>query len=121
AGSQPLVPRVNLDRQLVKLAPQVGRPESYFANLIERQIKALESVKTPETARLVDDVLIQLERTEKDYGQLELDLVKGGDSKIIISAMINNFQTRIDLLREVSIQIENIKNLKSQRDESISI
>ena len=120
-GYQLLVPRLNLDRQLVKMAPEVGRTEFYFANLIERQIKELESEKTPETARLVDDVLIQLERMEKDYGQLELDLIKGGDSKIIISAMINNFQTRIDLLREVSIQIENIKNLKSQHDESISI
>lgn len=120
-GYQLLGPRPSVDQQLVKMAPEVGRTQFYFANLIERQVKELHSEKTPETARLVDDVLIQLERMEKDYRQLELDLVQGGDSKIIISAMINNFQTRIDLLREVSVQIENIKNLKSQHDESITI
>lgn len=120
-GLQLLGPNPSLERQLVNMAPEVGRTEFYFANLIERQVKELQSEKTPETARLVDDVLVQLERMEKDYKQLELDLVQGGDSKIIISAMINNFQTRIDLLREVSAQMENIKNLKSQRNESTTI
>ena len=118
---QVLRPAPTLEQQLVKMAPEVGRTEFYFASLIERQVKELEAEKSPSTARLVDDALAQLKRMEKDYGQLELDLVGGGDSKIIIHAMINNFQTRIDLLREVSLQIENIKNLNSQHDESATI
>ena len=65
--------------------------------------------------------MTQLQRLNKDYETLEKDLVNGGDSKIIMSAMITNFQTRIDLLKEVLSQIENIKNLKSQNDESFTI
>jgi len=65
--------------------------------------------------------LAQLHRLENDYKDMEEDLVNGGDSKMILSAMITNFQTRIELLKEVLSQIENIKNLKSQNDESFTI
>ena len=81
----------------------------------------MKEEKTPETAQLVDDTLAQLAKLDKDYQTLEQDLVDGGDSKIILSAMITNFQTRIDLLKEVLSQIENIKNLKTQNDESFTI
>lgn len=115
-GTQP-----NIKQQVVKIAPEVSQTEFYFANLIEQQVEVLKEEKTPETAQLVDDTLTQLQRLDKDYQTLEQDLVNGGDSKIILSAMITNFQTRIDLLKEVLSQIENIKNLKSQNDESFTI
>src|SRR5690606_30112728 len=117
-GQQILWPRPSLEQKLVQLAPEVGRSETYFANLIEHRVKELKADRTPDTARLVDDALGQLKRMEQDYRQLELDLLGGGDSKLIIGAMINNFQTRIDLLKEVSLQMENIKNLNSQQNES---
>ena len=41
--------------------------------------------------------------------------------KIILNAAINNFQTRIDLLNYVLRQVENIKNLKQNNDENLSI
>ncbi|WP_127136988.1 hypothetical protein [Flagellimonas oceanensis] len=120
-GYQAFGPQPNIKQQVVKIAPEVSQTEFYFANLIEQQVEVLKEEKTPETAQLVDDTLTQLQRLDKDYQTLEQDLVNGGDSKIILSAMITNFQTRIDLLKEVLSQIENIKNLKSQNDESFTI
>ena len=120
-GYQAFGPQPNIKQQVVKIAPEVSETEFYFANLIEQQVEELKEEKTPETAQLVDDTLAQLQRLDKDYQSLEQDLVEGGDSKIILSAMITNFQTRIDLLKEVLSQIENIKNLKTQNDESFTI
>ena len=120
-GYQAFGPQPNIKQQVVKIAPEVSQTEFYFANLIEQQVEVLKEEKTPETAQLVDDTLTQLQRLDKDYQTLEQDLVNGGDSKIILSAMITNFQTRIDLLKEVLSQIENIKNLKTQNDESFTI
>ncbi|MDF0717533.1 hypothetical protein PY092_15320 [Muricauda sp. 334s03] len=120
-GYQAFGPQQSIKQQVVKIAPEVSQTEFYFANLIEEQVEVLKDEKTPETAQLVDDTLAQLQRLDKDYQTLEQDLVNGGDSKIILSAMITNFQTRIDLLKEVLSQIENIKNLKSQNDESFTI
>ncbi|MEC7263911.1 MAG: hypothetical protein VXW38_09240 [Bacteroidota bacterium] len=120
-GYQAFGPTLSLKEQVVEIAPEVSKTEFYFANVIEQQVQQLKDEKSPETAQLVDDTLAQLQRLQKDYKSLEQDLVNGGDSKIIMNAMIINFQTRIDLLKEVLSQIENIKNLKSQKDESFII
>ena len=56
-----------------------------------------------------------------NYKVLEQDLLNGGNSKLILSAMITNFQTRIDLLQDVLDQVENIKNLKNYNDENYTI
>ena len=120
-GYQAFGPKPSIKQQVTKIAPEVSQTEFYFANLIEEQVEEMKEEKTPETAQLVDDTLAQLAKLDKDYQTLEQDLVDGGDSKIILSAMITNFQTRIDLLKEVLSQIENIKNLKTQNDESFTI
>ncbi|WP_422861104.1 hypothetical protein [Flagellimonas sp. W118] len=110
-----------LKEQVVEIAPEVSKTEFYFANLIEEQVQQLKDVKSPETAKLVDDTLLQLQKLENNYQTLEQELVNGGNSKIILNAMITNFQTRIDLLKEVLTNIENIKNLKSYNDENFTI
>ncbi|GMN11831.1 hypothetical protein MTsPCn9_12010 [Croceitalea sp. MTPC9] len=115
-NSQPTI-----KEQVVEISPEVSKTEFYFASLIEEQIQELKNEKSPETARLVDDTLLQLNKLEGDYMKLEQDLIKGGNSKIILNAMIINFQTRIDLLKEVLNNIEDIKNLKSNNDANFTI
>ena len=111
----------SIEEQVVEISPEVSQTEFYFASLIEEQVQQLKDEKSPETAQLVDDTLLQLKKLEKDYKNLERDLVNGGDSKIILNAMIFNFQTRIDLLKDVLSQIETIKNLKLYNDENFTI
>jgi len=65
--------------------------------------------------------MAQLTKLEINYKKLEQDLIGGGNSKLILSAMITNFQTRIDLLQEVMDKIENIKTFKNYDDENITI
>ena len=111
----------SIKEQVVEIAPEVSKTEFYFASLIENQVQQLKKEKSPETAKLVDDTLLQLNKLEGDYQKLEQDLLNGGNSKIILNAMIINFQTRIDLLKEVLNNIEEIKNLKSYNDANITI
>ncbi|WP_209405487.1 hypothetical protein [Pseudozobellia sp. WGM2] len=100
-----------IEEQVAEISPEVSKTEFYFTSLIEQQIDKLEKENSPETKRLVEDAMLQLEKLEKNYTQLEDDLLNGGNSKLILSAMIKNFQTRIDLLQEVLDKIENIKQL----------
>ncbi len=111
----------SIDQQVAEIAPEVSQTEFYFASLIEEQVKQLEKESTPETKKIIDDTMIQLQRLETNYKMLEQDLLNGGNSKLILSAMINNFQTRIDLLQDVLHQVENIKNLKNYNDENYTI
>src|SRR5680860_252283 len=105
-----------LDQQVAEISPEASRTQFYFAGLIEEQVKALESENTPQTRQIIDDTLLQLGKLESDYARLEQDLINGGNSKLLLSAMITNFRTRIDLLQDVLNKIESIKNLKSYDD-----
>ena len=110
-----------VEARVAEISPEASQTHFYFANLIEQQVKELEQQSTPETKAIIDDTMLQLQKLEEDYNKLETDLLNGGDSKLILSAMIMNFQTRIDLLQEVMNQIDTIKNLKSYNDENFTI
>lgn len=107
--------------KVAEISPEVSKTEFYFANLIEQQVRELESKSSPETEKIIADTMTQLKKLETNYLQLEQDLLNGGNSKLILSAMITNFQTRIDLLQDVLNQIETIQTLKDYNDENITI
>lgn len=113
-------PTPSLQQQVSKISPEITNTEYYFASLIEEQVKNMQSKSTPETQKLIADTLIQLRTLDTDYKKMEQDLLNGGNSKLILSAMITNFQTRIALLNEVLEQIEEIKILKNYKDENIT-
>ena len=120
-GWQLVDSKPTIKEQVVEIAPEVSETEFYFASLIEEQVQLLKKEDAPETAKLVADTLAQLEKLESDYRALEQELVNGGNSKLLLNAMITNFQTRIDLLQEVLDNIETIKNLKPQDDANFTI
>ena len=111
----------SLEKQVAQISPEVSRTEFYFASLIEQQVSQLISEGTPETRQIIDDTMVQLKKLENNHSLLEKDLIKGGNSKLILSAMITNFQTRIDLLQDVLDKIETIKNLKNYDNATITI
>ncbi|TLF43048.1 hypothetical protein [Maribacter aurantiacus] len=118
-------PRLDLNKsieeQVAEISPEVANTQFYFASLIEQQVKELEAEETPETRKIISDTMDQLKKLEQDYKMLENELLNGGNSKLILSAMITNFQTRIDLLNDVLNQIETIKNLKNYDDANYTI
>jgi hypothetical protein len=110
-----------LEERVAKISPEVSQSQLYFTSLIEEQVKQLESESTPKTKQMIDDTMLQLKKLETDYRALEQDLLKGGNSKLILSAMITNYQTRIDLLQEVTDKIENINESNTYNDENLTI
>jgi len=115
------IPVKTTTEQITEIAPEVTETKFYFASLINEQVKELKKEDAPETKQIVDDTLLQLKKLEKDYTKLEQNLINGGSTKLILSAIITNFQTRIDLVKEVMKQIDTIKNLKQYNDEKFTI
>ncbi|MFX0557671.1 hypothetical protein ACOCEA_12795 [Maribacter sp. CXY002] len=111
----------SIEEQVAEISPEVSNTQFYFASLIEEQVKELEAEEAPETKQIIADTLNQLATLQMDYKSLEKDLLSGGNSKLILSAMITNYQTRIDLLSDVMQQIENIKTLKNTENANLTI
>ncbi|MFD1096180.1 DUF4179 domain-containing protein [Salegentibacter chungangensis] len=103
---------------LASVSPEMKETQNFYTNLIEAELHTLQEEKTPETEVIVEDALAQMEKLETEYSKLKKDLLKSGKDKRVIYAMISNFQQRIDLLKNVLEQIENIKNLKTQQNEN---
>lgn len=120
-GIQVFNQKPSIQEQVVEIAPQISQTEFHFASLVEEKVQELKSLRSQENEQLVDDTLKQLVKLESNYKKLEQDLINGGNDKIILNAMIINFQTRIDLLKEVLNNIEEIKNLKSNNDANFTI
>ncbi len=113
--------KTTMEERVAEISPEVSNAQFHFASLIEQQVKELKAEDSPETQKIIADTMSQLSNLKTDYELLEEELIQGGNSKLILSAMITNFQTRIDLLNDVLTQIETIKNLKNQNDENFTI
>ncbi|MCC4213229.1 DUF4179 domain-containing protein [Leeuwenhoekiella parthenopeia] len=101
---------------LAAVSPEMAKTKDFFTKTIEEELYNINEARTPETQKLVDDALKQLEILEKDYQELADDLSMSGEDKRVIYAMIANFQARIDLLNTVLEKIESIKKFNTLKN-----
>lgn len=104
---------------LADVSPEMQQTQEFFTKSIERELFTIQQEVTPETQAIVDNALVQIKNLEKQYETLKDDLVESGQDKRVIYAMIDNFQTRIDLLEQVLEHIDAIKNLNELRPQEI--
>jgi hypothetical protein len=102
---------------LAGISPEMAETQSYFLLTINQEIARLDSYRSPQTELLIEDALQQLDRLDGEYQKLKTELIKSGNDKRVISAMIQNFQSRIDLLEQVLGMAEELKNLKFNENE----
>lgn len=111
----------DLQERVNEISPEASKSAYYFTNVIELQVRELEASQTPETAPLVRSALSQIADLEADYSRLEQELVSGGNTQLVLKAMITNFQTRIDLLTDVLEQVNEFKLLNTQNNEEVNL
>ncbi|WP_054851169.1 hypothetical protein [Olleya sp. ITB9] len=105
-------------KDLASISPQLAETQNFFSNTIAFELNKLNTEKSPETQKLVNDALTRLEQLETEYQNLKLNLIESGEDQRVIYAMITNFQNRIDLLQSTLLQIEEVKNLKQNSYET---
>ncbi|MBL7473188.1 hypothetical protein [Robertkochia sediminum] len=109
---------VQQNNSAIEADPEFAKTENYFASVLKTEIEKLEAENDPIAKKLVDDTMLQLGKLEADYAKLKEAVDQPGDQKLILHAMITNFQTRINLLQDVLNKIEEIKNLKNDNYEN---
>ena len=103
--------------ELATISSEMEDTQNYFITTIEKELEAIEKERNKDTEQLISDALDQLNKLETQYQNLTLELKESNEDKRVIYAMISNFQQRIDVLQDLLIQIENIKQLKKQNNE----
>ena len=103
---------------LASVSPEMEETQDFFTATIENELKKLNDERSPLTEQIINDALEQVQLLETDYQNLKTDLNESGSDQRVIYAMISNFQRRIDILNTVLEQIETIKELKINTDET---
>jgi hypothetical protein len=104
-------------KQVAKMSRENKETQQYFNSIIKKELAELKKESDPESKKIIDDALRQMDLLDKDYQKLINELSLKGENKQIIHAMIVNLQTRISFLEEVALQIENIKQIKANYHE----
>ncbi|NND62903.1 MAG: hypothetical protein HKN48_06875 [Flavobacteriaceae bacterium] len=102
---------------LASVSEEMEQTQSFFVTAINEELETLKSFENADTKVLIDDTLKRLNTLEEEYKKLVIDLAESGNDKRVITAMIANFQNRIELLQQVIENIEEIEKLKANRDE----
>jgi hypothetical protein len=103
---------------LAGISPEMKETQEFYTSLIKTELTRLNEVKSPETELVINDALKQLEKLDLEYLDLKKDLVKSGQDKRVIFAMVSNLQQRIDVLNNVLSSIEKINELKNPSNEN---
>ncbi|MCI2229684.1 hypothetical protein MC378_10950 [Polaribacter sp. MSW13] len=102
---------------LADISPKMEEVQSYFVSTINQELKTLEKNRSLNTETIIEQALDQLEELEENYNIFITELNNNGNQRKIISAMIKNYQQRLEILENVLKQIEYIKNPNLLNDE----
>ncbi|WP_299672290.1 hypothetical protein [uncultured Polaribacter sp.] len=102
---------------LADVSPKMEEVQNYFVSTINQEIKTLEKNRSLETETIIESALDELEELEDNYKIFIHELTKNGKHRRIISAMIKNYQRRLDILERTLKQIDQIKNPNTIKNE----
>lgn len=95
--------------ELSKISEEMAHTEDYFKIAIELELDKINANNDPKAEKIIQAALSKLSVLETDYNKLKKDLANSGTDKRVIHAMIQNFQNRIDLLKDVQLQLNETK------------
>jgi len=94
---------------LAEISPEMAKTQTLFTTIFTNELNKINSEDMPEYQNLIVDALYNIKVIEEDYNQLVIGLKESPNNPLIMSAMIMNFQRRIDILQEVMQNIEDAK------------
>ena len=104
---------LNAENELTDLAsvsPEMSETQDFFTATIREELKKLDAERSPLTEQIIYEAERQLKALEEDYDVLKNDLKETGNDERIIYAMISNFQSRIEILKNILNNIEDLKD-----------
>lgn len=91
---------------LSEVSPEYQEVESYLQSNLKNKISEFKSMECPEGDVEKEEVLNEISRLDTMYIELQKDLKKNQGNERIINAMINTYQTRIEILDQVINQVK---------------
>ncbi len=93
-----------------EIPQELAESQQYFNSIINKQLKQLQKHENATSKIIIDDTLKELKILENEYRQLLIELKNSENQQLIIDLLIQNFQQRIKLLKQVTKDVQSLKN-----------
>ena len=101
---------------VASFAPETAAINQYYPGLIAIAVKEIEQQSSPLTKPHIDKAFKEISKLDGRFKEMEAAMINGGNTKLILQAMVQNYTTRIELLEEVMHQINTINAIKEHTD-----
>jgi len=96
---------------------ELSEAKFYFEGVMNKELSKIKSYKNKSNKFLIEDTLEELQKLKSEEEAL-LSQLSVQYNRRIVKALIDNFQIKIELLENVSQQIEQINQLKNEYHEN---
>jgi uncharacterized protein (DUF305 family) len=109
--------------KLSDVSPQYREVENYYihqVNMMESELSSLTLVNDQAHNEMLKK---EMKSMDSVYVQLQKDLKDNPDDERIINAMIEHYQTKVDVMSYILNQLKEIRNenVNTREDEKVSI
>lgn len=106
---------------LADISPKMEETQDYFNTVIHKELEQISKIKNSKNSQIIEDAFVQLNTLEKDYSKQKLALATNSENKMIIYAMITNYQKRINVLSNLLNELNEFNNINSKYNENNNI
>lgn len=106
-------PLANETIKLNDVSPELGTLASFIQASINYELATLDYGNYEDVAF---SYLDELERIENDYKELQKELKTSGFNQLIIEAMIENLQLRLELLQNLKLKLNELRTLNHEKN-----
>ena len=99
-----------------KVEPEYAQTQNYYINLVDNrldEIRTSENLSEEQRAQL----LKEMSEIDELFANLQKELKANPDNPVLIDAMINHYQTKIDVLNQIISNLNSIKQLNTKQNE----
>jgi len=108
----------NTQAQIRSIAPEAIAMNQHYTGVVSMAVKEIKAASNPLTKSHIGKALLKIKQLEAHMKKMEQDLIDGGNTKLILQGMIQNYTTRVELLEEVLNQIETINYINQNTNET---
>lgn len=110
---------MSIGRNEAILSPELSEVEIYYTSLADERFDLIDKLvpDSTEGSKIKEMVDMEMSELDQNYGELIEEYKKNPDDDRIIDAIINNYRIKAEILDNIIIKLQELKNQKNENHE----
>lgn len=103
-----------------KVEPEYSETQNYYISLVDNRLDEIRKTETVDEQQKAE-LLKEMSEMDELFVNLQKELKANPDNPVLIDAMINHYQTKIEVLNQIITNLNSIKQLNTKQDEKVDL